>query len=87
MDRQLLSRLSALLALALVVINSGCKLTDRRVEDKDSLKTEAGSDSAHDPNLIEELKTDSLSKAHSPGRSAATWSSEAREIESHFNVR
>jgi hypothetical protein len=37
--------------------------------------------------MIEELKTDSLSKAHKPGRSPGAWSSEAREIESHFNVR
>ncbi|MDX2038372.1 MAG: hypothetical protein SFX72_17115 [Isosphaeraceae bacterium] len=84
MDRRTAVRFGLAVSLFLGV---GCRLVDRRAAEQAEAESEETSSSADDPFMIEELKTDSLSKAHKPGRSPGAWSSEAREIESHFNVR
>ena len=80
MDR----RIFLIAFIAVVAFGTGCNLMDRRPEKSESATTET---SIRSSGLIDDLKVDSLAGAHAPGRSAGAWSSEAREIEGHFNVR
>jgi hypothetical protein len=78
-----------LTAVCLMLVSTGCRLMDQRSKQRveDKVETSSSARSPQDAVMLDELKSDAFAAGHSPGRSPATWSSEAQEIESHFNVR
>ena len=87
MDRRIAFRLCFIFAGCWFV--SGCEtLKERRRDLSTQAAQKAEQAATHDDFKVDGVGTaDGTGTAHAPGRAAGTWSSEAREIESHFNVR